>query len=164
MDKALSNLGLLYMKMGSFKQAFPMLERSIALNPNNSVAFLGLGRIHMENNEYEKALTLIQRAYELDSSNPLCLLSLAGMYMDMGEDMLVTKTLNKLTESTSRDRLIRLKTVFRELANPSAFILEQDKALFLIEGALHQDRIQPVRENKKREPNSPDRFPVKSDQ
>ena len=61
---ALSNLGLLLMNQGRFREAQAYLRRSVSLDGSNAVAWMNLGFLHLRMGQYALAIGPLKEAFE----------------------------------------------------------------------------------------------------
>lgn len=88
-------MGLCYYRLGNFPKAKLSFDRTIELDPENSMALVSLGILSITQNindfsARETAVKFFSRAFTVDPSNPLALKYLAEHYFFKGEFKLAT--------------------------------------------------------------------------
>lgn len=78
-------IGLCYYRLGNLAKAKLSMDKTIELDPNNSMALSALGIIEISSNVNdfevrEQAMSYFERAFEANPRNPLCISYLAEHY------------------------------------------------------------------------------------
>lgn len=67
---AADKIGEAYAELDNYTDAKTWFEKSISINKNNVVPYLGLGEMELQKKNYQEALTLYSKIIELEPANP----------------------------------------------------------------------------------------------
>ena len=101
---AYNNLGRLYFNQRDYKDAEPVLEHGLHINPAMPTASIMLGLTYFELGENEKAEPLLRRAVRADPSNANLQLSLAHVLLNLGKSDEATRDLHEYVKKNPKDQ------------------------------------------------------------
>ncbi|MBN2125340.1 MAG: tetratricopeptide repeat protein [Deltaproteobacteria bacterium] len=96
---ALSNLGILLMKMGRPDRALSALQRAARMDPGNLLTLLRLGYVHKERGEWGTAALYLNRALSKEPKDGTGLLSLAEVYVRSGNAPRSAQVVSRFVET-----------------------------------------------------------------
>lgn len=80
--RELINRGADLLEAGGAKEAIPLLERALELDPDNIDAAINLGGAYILTGQHRRAVPILERASELEPANPMVWTNLAAAYLD----------------------------------------------------------------------------------
>jgi tetratricopeptide (TPR) repeat protein len=96
-------LGLLYVDLGKFDTALPLLEKAPKLAPSSPVAIANLGAIYLKLNRNGEAVRALERAAALDAKNPQTETNLGLALMQTNQPKLAADAFARAAETAPND-------------------------------------------------------------
>lgn len=84
-EKALYNIGNLYLEDGNAELAMMHFRRAVEKKPEFSLGYRGLGKVHLMLNDPELAMMEFEKAIEISEDDTESLFQIASMYQQRGQ-------------------------------------------------------------------------------
>jgi len=97
-EKALYNIGNLYLEDGNAELAMMHFKRAVEKKPEFSLGYRGLGKVHLLLNEPELAMVEFEKAVEITEDDTESLFQLASLHQQRGESAEASELYRRVVE------------------------------------------------------------------
>ncbi|GMR22670.1 MAG: hypothetical protein BMS9Abin37_1036 [Acidobacteriota bacterium] len=98
-EKALYNIGNLYLEDGNAELAMMHFKRAIEKKPEFSLGYRGLGKVHLMLNDPDSAMLEFEKALEITEDDTESLFQLASLHQQRGESVEASELYRKVVEA-----------------------------------------------------------------
>ncbi len=120
-----NNLGITYMRLARYDDAFRELQKAIAIDPNYAKAHYNLGLVYYHKGLLDKEVEEYKKAIAIDPEYKIARMNLASAYLAKGEKALAEKEYNWVIEKEPENKkaLYNLGLIYSETKRRDEAIL-----------------------------------------